>query len=177
MTQGVVKRAQNLEGLLTSIVPVGAFQLSKWYMDCASESGEIVIAYAARLKWRAITLHYASLLVHEPGQKPRVQTTLRASSLPVRDGDVISWTSEALAASGKWTALSSAEPETIYTSPDGDVTWHCHQPRSRAEVTVGDRVVRGLGYVEHLELSVEPWHIPIDSLRWDRFVGERTSLV
>jgi hypothetical protein len=56
---------------------VGAFQLSKWYMDCASESGEIVIAYAARLKWRAITLHYASLLVHEPGQKPRIQTTLR----------------------------------------------------------------------------------------------------
>ena len=156
---------------------MGAFQLSKWYMDCASESGEIVIAYAARLKWRAVTLHYASLLIHEPGQKPRVQTTMRASSEPVRDGDVITWTSEALAASGTWTALSSAEPETIYASPDGDVTWHCHQPSSRAEITIGDRVVRGLGYAEHLELSVEPWHMPIDSLRWGRFVGQRSSLV
>ena len=47
-----------------SIVPVGAFRLSKWYMDCASESGDIVIAYAARLHWRAITLHYASVLVN-----------------------------------------------------------------------------------------------------------------
>jgi len=37
--------------------------------------------------------------------------------------------------------------------------------------------VRGLGYAEHLELSVEPWHMPIDSLRWGRFVGERSSLV
>jgi prolipoprotein diacylglyceryltransferase/protein-S-isoprenylcysteine O-methyltransferase Ste14 len=156
---------------------VGAFQLSKWYMDCASDSGEIVIAYAARLKWRAITLHYASLLVHEPGQKPRVQTTLRASTLPVLAGDVITWTCEALEVSGKWTALSSAAPETIYASPDGDVKWHCHQPRSRAEITIGDRVVRGFGYAEQLELSVEPWHMPIDSLRWGRFVGARSSLV
>jgi protein-S-isoprenylcysteine O-methyltransferase Ste14 len=156
---------------------VGAFQLSKWYMDCASESGEVVIAYAARLKWRAITLHYTSLLVHEPGKKPRVQTSMRASTEPVLDGDTITWTSEALEASGKWTALATAAPETIYASEDGDVTWHCHQPRSRAEVTIGNRVVRGLGYAEHLELSVEPWHMPIDSLRWGRFVGARSSLV
>ena len=156
---------------------MGAFLLSKWYMDCASESGEIVIAYAARLKWRAVTLHYASLLIHEPGHKPRVQTTMRSSTEPKLDGDVITWTSEALGASGKWTSLARAEPETIFASPDGDVKWHCHQPRSRAEITIGDRVVRGLGYAEHLELSVEPWHMPIDSLRWGRFVGERTSLV
>ncbi len=156
---------------------MGAFQLSKWYMDCASDSGEVVIAYAARLKWRAVTLHYASLLVHEPGQKPRVQTTLRASSMPVLEGDVITWTCEALEVSGKWTALSRAEPETMYASPDGDVKWHCHQPRSRGEITIGDRVVHGMGYAEHLELSVEPWHMPIDSLRWGRFVGARSSLV
>jgi len=156
---------------------VGAFLLSKWYMDCASDSGEVIVAYAARLKWRAITLHYTSLLVHEPGQKPRVQTSMRASAEPVLDGEVITWTSESLAASGKWTALASAEPETIYTSPNGDVKWHCHQPRSRAEITIGDRVVRGLGYAEHLELTIEPWQMPIDSLRWGRFVGARSSLV
>jgi protein-S-isoprenylcysteine O-methyltransferase Ste14 len=163
--------------MVTSNAPVGAFLLSKWYMDCAADSGEIVIAYAARLQWRAITLHYASLLVHEPGQKVRVQTSMRSSSEPVRDGDVITWTSEALAASGKWTALASAAPETIFASSDGEVKWHCHQPRARAEITVGERVYRGRGYAEHLELSVEPWRMPIDSLRWGRFVGARTSLV
>jgi protein-S-isoprenylcysteine O-methyltransferase Ste14 len=156
---------------------MGAFLLSKWYMDCVGDAGETVIAYAARLRWRSITLHYASVLIGAPGQPPRVETTMRASPEPELVGGILSWSSPALHIAGRWSSLAPPVEATIFESPEGRVEWRCHQPRAQAEITLGDRVVRGLGYTEHLVLSVEPWRMPIDQLRWGRFVGEHSALV
>ena len=155
-----------------------AFHLSKWYMDCVSEEGEVVIAYAARLRWRAITLHYSGLLRRWPGEDPRTDSSIRACAEPELAGEVLSWSSPAVGFSGRWSLDGPPQPETkIFESPDGEVAWRCLSPHAKAEVTVGERVVRGLGYAEHLVLTVEPWRMPIDELRWGRFVGERSSLV
>jgi len=157
---------------------MGAFRLSKWYMDCVAEDGEVVIAYAARLTWHAFTLHYASILTRKTADgEARTQTSVRATDEPTIADGALAWKSGPLDFSGRWSELGDAIERKIFESRDGDVTWRCVSPRARAEITIGDRVVRGRGYVEHLELTIEPWIMPIDELRWGRFVGEKSSLV
>jgi hypothetical protein len=38
------------------------FSLSKWYMDCVADDGTAFVGYHARLRWRRLTIHYASIL-------------------------------------------------------------------------------------------------------------------
>lgn len=146
-------------------------------MDCVTDEGEVIIAYAARLRWRSISLHYASILTRSPGKDAHTETSMRKTDEPVIDGDALTWSAPALSVSGRWSSLAAPSSSTIFDAPEGKVEWRCLGARADAEITLGDRVVRGRGYAEHLVMSVEPWRMPIDSLRWGRFVGERSSLV
>ncbi|HLJ47884.1 MAG TPA: hypothetical protein VKU01_17835 [Bryobacteraceae bacterium] len=56
--------------------------------------------------------------------------------------------------------------------------WSCLQPDSRASVTTQrGHAIAGPGYLEHLRLSIAPWHMPISQLRWGRIVTDSTSVV
>ncbi len=156
---------------------MGAFRLSKWYMDCVTGDGEVVIAYAAKLEWRSLTLHYASILSRHSGGDTRTQTSMRKADEPTITEGVLAWSAPALGFSGRWSELGAPIDRKIFERNEGEVSWRCLSPRAPAEITIGDRVVRGFGYAEHLTLTVEPWVMPIDELRWGRFVGERSSLV
>ncbi len=37
--------------------------------------------------------------------------------------------------------------------------------------------MEGLGYVEHMTLTIPPWQLPLHELRWGRFLNETNSLV
>ena len=50
-------------------------------------------------------------------------------------------------------------------------------PSATVEVREGGRLVRGLGYAERLEMTVPPWRLPIDTLRWGRFLAPEKSVV
>ena len=142
------------------------FHFSKWYLDCVSAEGEAFLAYCAELRWRALRLHYASLLGHS--------SSLRQAPEPVwRDG-VLEWDAPDLGVSGRWEAL---DPPIEATLLDGDCQWQCLAPRARVDLRVGDRSVRGLGYAEHLTMTVAPWNLEIDELRWGRFLSETDGLV
>ena len=54
-----------------------SFELSKWYLDCVGEGGDVFIAYAAEVRWRAHALRYTSTLVQRAGSATRVEATLR----------------------------------------------------------------------------------------------------
>jgi len=153
------------------------FELSKWYMDCVSDAGDVLVAYVAELRWGRIRLPYASVLFGRAGEAPTVLSTVRASPQPELSGDALSWACPALGVAGCWKSLAAPVGATLFESAEGRVEWRCHQPRARVEIAMGERSVSGLGYAEHLRLTIEPWRMPIDELRWGRFVGERHSLV
>jgi hypothetical protein len=145
----------------------GPFHLSKWYLDCVSGEGEVFLAYCAELRWRALRLHYASVLGHS--------SSLREVPAPVWRGDgVLEWNAPALGVTGRWEVLDPPIQETLM---DGACQWRCLVPRARAEVRVGDRSLLGLGYAEHLTMSVPPWRLGIQELRWGRFLSETDGLV
>lgn len=155
-----------------------SFALSKWYLDCVGDDGDVFIAYVAEVRWRALALRYTSTLVQRAGQEPRVDSTLRSAPFPRFIAGTLSWAAPALHVAGRWASLAPPAGDTLFAGGDGTVEWRCQQPRARAEVTFDAAPpIRGLGYTEHLKLTLPPWQLPIDELRWGRFLAEDASLV
>lgn len=72
--------------------------------------------------------------------------------------------------------LATAEGAAL-TSADGTIEWHCLIPRARATIVTPTARYDGLGYVEHLRLTLPPWAFPFHTLRWGRHLSERHGLV
>ena len=91
------------------------FGLSKWYFDCVAHDGEAVVVYVAKLRWRGLSIGYASLLRHRDG-KTAVRTCLTRFEQPTVHDDCIAWDSGALGVSGTWRAQSPRLTRTILDS-------------------------------------------------------------
>ena len=143
---------------------MAAFHLSKWYLDCVTDSGNTSIAYVGDLAWGPAHLHYSSLL-RSAGNNVTQQNSLRRPSMPEVNGSSISWNSAPFEFAAKWQADSTEVRETVFKNEEGSVEWHCLMPR--AHVRTGND--SGLGYIEHLSMTIAPWKIPIQYLRWGRF--------
>jgi hypothetical protein len=144
------------------------FHLSKWYLDCVTEDGRVFVAYSARLRWHALSLDYTTVLGGASSLKP--------CPAPECSGDRIEWRAPKVGVEGSWLALEAPVCETLYDA-DGTVEWSCLLPRGSAQVRVGSERLRGLGYVERLDMTVPPWRLPIDELHWGRLLTAAGSVV
>jgi hypothetical protein len=112
------------------------------------------------------------------GKHTAVRYSLRKSSMPVERGATIQWQSDSLGIMGVWERLDPPFETELYETSEGVVRWRCLQPRSRATVNLAcGKVVKGLGYLERLDMTLAPWKLPIQELRWGRFLSDRESLV
>ncbi len=153
------------------------FELSKWYLDCVGENGDALIVYFAELRWRGLAVRYASTLACRDG-RVRSTSTLRGCAPPSVSGDTVAWRSRALRASGEWKALAEPLRETVLAREDGAIDWECLQPKSDAAVRADDGPGwSGLGYVERLRVTLAPWRMPVDELRWGRFLSQTDAVV
>lgn len=154
-----------------------SFLLTKWYLDCVAENGDVVILYVADLRWNALTVHYGSLLTVFGG---RVGSTssVRGGAMPeVQDG-TIAVSLPQLDVKGTWQLLRSPIQRTIFESEHGSVDWNCLQPMSQVDLLFrGTTRLTGRGYAECLTLSVLPWKLPMRELHWGRFLSDRDALV
>ncbi len=150
------------------------FHLSKWYADCITEAGDVFIGYAAEVRWRALHIHYASVLECRGTQKPRSRFSLRAGLPPQPQDGALAWRAPALRTSGTWHGMQPPLHEVLL---GGAIEWDCFQPGARVEVRSGEDRMCGLGYIERLGLTIPPWRLPIRELRWGRFVSESDALV
>jgi hypothetical protein len=145
------------------------FGLSKWYLDCVADDGEAVVVYVAELRWRALSIGYSSVLGWRAGET-RVRTSARTSGPPSVHDDSVVCSSESLGFHGTWRSQSTRLTRTILDSDHGRLEWDCLQPRASVSLHVDGRTIEGLGYVEHVRMSVPPWRMPFDTLHWGRFL-------
>ena len=155
-----------------SCAPMAVFRMSKWYLDCVTESGDVSLAYTGSVRWGPVRLHYASLL-ESGGEGVAYRHSLRSQTEPSVENLVLRWHSDALDFGGTWTPDAAMVRETIFKSAEGSIEWHCRAPRARARM----RERSGLGYVEQLSMTIAPWRIPIRTLRWGRFLTPSEWLV
>jgi hypothetical protein len=145
---------------------MASFHLAKWYLDYVTEAGDVEIAYTGRVRWGPVRLHYSSVL-ETTGERIRERRSLRSHRPPEQKDATISWRSKALHVDTTWEGISPSVRETVYRSTNGSVEWSCLMPLARARA----RERSGLGYVEHLEMTIPPWELPIRTLRWGRFTS------
>jgi hypothetical protein len=150
--------------------PRPAFELSKWYLDAVGDDGEVFVGYRAALRWRRLRASYSAALTGG-ADGSRTAASVTSGAEPVLRMGSLAWAAPAIGIEGTWTEDAPALLRTLYDSPDGSVVWACLFPRARAGVRIGSREVRGFGYAERLEMTLPPWKLPLDTLRWGRFLS------
>ncbi len=154
------------------------FTLTKWYLDCVSDDGNLLILYSGQLHWRAISLHYTSLLRCDEQGGVTTKTSLRTGSAPTIADDQILWNPSHLGISGIWNRASEPLVATLLDTDEGIIEWNCMMPKAHVEiVTAEGKRISGLGYGEFLRMTIPPWRMPIDELRWGRFLSGDDAVV
>jgi hypothetical protein len=154
------------------------FSLRKWYLDLVADDGEVVIAYAARLRWGRLRLRYASVLRSPPcGRAVDDFSFVEPWEPPRIEADAVTWRSESLGISGRWERLSAPIGRRLMAASGGAIEWACCAPSARATVRHGADTVRGIGYVESLLLTIPPWKLPFNELKWGRNASDRHAAV
>lgn len=154
-----------------------SFRLSKWYLDCVTDAGDAAVLYWALLQWGPLRLRYGAAILAPTSGSPSERYTLRPDAEPSRDeAGALHWRCRRLDAVGTWEKSEARVARTLLQGSEGLVHWSCVCPRAQATVRVGDHVLRGLGYVEHLAMTIPPWKLPFDELRWGRFLSPTSSL-
>jgi hypothetical protein len=96
---------------------------------------------------------------------------------PRLDGKEISWRAEPLHCEMTLRRRAPRYAKTLLDVGEGRIVWQCEMPDADAHVRIGGRDLRGRGYAELLEMTIPPWRLPIDELRWGRYGGDGVSLV
>lgn len=154
-----------------------SFAVDKWYLDLVTRDGVAVVGYRLAVRWLAFDLQVAARLRVAPGEAPDERSALGDTAAPEIDGRHLSWSPERLGLQATWQAIDAPIACTLLDSPAGRIEWSCPMPRARASVVVDGTRHDGLGYVEHLRLTLPPWAFPFHTLRWGRHVSDQHALV
>jgi hypothetical protein len=156
------------------------FSLSKWYADVVSVDGHVFIGYSAQLQWPPISVSYESALHCRGVGMSKVRSSFRKTRPPVLNdvSGILQWNSAQLKFSGTWTRRSDPIVLDLLSTGGGEIVWSCHLPSAAVALCTeeGDTMT-GLGYVEHLSMSLPPWRLPIRELRWGRFLTGEVAIV
>lgn len=146
-------------------------RFEKSYLDLVDEAGAGCIGYSVRLPAANVTLGGLLRWPADAGS-PACQTRTFRGVWPECDGDRITWRCPALALAGEWRRLSAPIEKVLWSDARRQVRWRVHAPAAEAKLEIGGQRLSGGGYAETLSMDVAPWRLPIETLRWGRFVGE-----
>jgi hypothetical protein len=158
--------------------PAGSsnFNLEKLYLDLIDDNGNCFVLYSAKLKAGLIRINYSGLIFSDSDGM-----TIEKSSLSKLDGtlinDLLIFNNPLLKVTGNWLQTEKPFSSLLYNDEiNNELTWNCHHPKALAEVTFRDKTYKGFGYAETLTLGIKPWKLPIDELRWGRFLSDNYAI-
>jgi len=147
--------------------------LTKWYVDCVDAAGRSAIVYWSALSWRGLQLSVHNLALHEPGVPARYWGGFSRAPEPEVRGGTLTWRPGAPGWSLTGHALGRPFGLRLFERDEGAVDWQCEACPLRLEITLPEgRSLSGLGYAERLTLGLAPWALPIDELRWGRWIAD-----
>lgn len=154
------------------------FLLEKTYLDLVDADGRSAVLYWCLLGWGPVRVGWHAATLHAPGRLPRHASSLAAAPRPAVDAGRISWRSDSIACEVQGTAMQPPLEAVLLPGDDG-LTWRCEAPSAQIRVSLAGQNISGIGYVERLELRRPPWLLPIDELRWGRWIADdgRRSVV
>lgn len=163
--------------MVSQPIAPGEFFLSKLYLDFIGDTGDTMIFYAAELHWCHRKVHYSSWLSYDRNSGTKFKSTFRHVRYPEVMNNTITWNCPNFGFSGTWEPLEKMIQARVFESEEGAVDWICYQPASGVHLRVKGKDLAGKGYAERLTLTLPPWRIPVDQLRWGRFASDDFNVV
>lgn len=155
----------------------GPLHLNKWFLDFVNEDGKLMIFYAAFLQWKGLKVPYSSWLLYCPENGKSQKSRFRKIHLPQQKDNVITWSDPKFGVEGTWESKAAPLESRIFDSDDGYLDWKCFQPASKVQLNINGNTLKGCGYAEQLTLTAFPWKIPMEELRWGRFISPEHNIV
>lgn len=154
--------------------PGGSFALAKLYADCVAPSGEGAIVYAGEVTWKAIKLSLSCMTFFDRDGAASESWALSSGEASLA-GRELRWGhhDSTLLAQASCDGVS----ELLFESAEGSIAFDCIVPDGSVRLTRGTRRLEGRGYAERLEMTIPPWSLPIDSLRWGRLTSPEERIV
>ena len=154
-------------------------QLEKFYVDVVGPDGSGCLGYAVRLDGFGIAATIAATQRWSASASgPIIQQRTLLGRLPAVDERGLTWHCPALGLEGTWSGRERAGAEqTLWIDTHRGVHWQPLAPRAAVTMRLGDLTISGWGYAERMRLDLAPWQLPIDALRWGRFVSPAHSAV
>lgn len=151
------------------------FKLDKYYFDAVDPLGQTWIGYSARLSWFGFCLNYSQSLFSENNQNMSLKTNFQKHPSPQADPEFICNT-KLFSLSAQIHARGFSE--RLHNNTQGLVDWHCLEPSTNMSVRLANKKeFLGIGYIEKLTMTIKPWQLPIASLIWGRFIGQKHTAV
>ena len=145
--------------------------LDKWYLDCVSPDGDLLICYSAKPRWGPIRLCYGARIV-KPAKGPLTQRQSFFPGHAHEEPGAITWSNDRLGIQGAWTGGAPLAETTVVDEPSGVIVWRCLGANCAANIHIDGQRITGTGYVEELSMTIPPWKLPFTDLRWGRYISE-----
>lgn len=157
------------------MTPSGSFELVKWYLDVVEPDGTATIAYWTSLEWLGLNLTWHNVTRYALGAPPAERSSLRGVPAPVVVDQHVAWRSERLGVETIHEPSSGGATLALLDDAKGRIVWECLAPAARARLDRDGLSTAGTGYVERMTMTVPPWELPIDELRWGRWISDDAS--
>ena len=153
--------------------------LEKFYADVVTNDGDGCIGYAVRGGGLGLGATLAaSLRWAADSVAPVVQQRTTRGTLPATTANGIAWSCPALGIDGRWSPdFKIPTASLIWREGRGTLQWQVLAPSAAVTLRLKGETLAGRGYAERLTLDFSPLRLPIDVLRWGRFVSPAQSAV
>ncbi len=149
------------------------FVLTKWYLDSVDAGGRAAILYSTALRWGGASVGWHGVSICDPDRPVTHRASVKSMPLPERNSDGVSWRATPLGCAVNCRPTVSPFGQRLLDRADGVLEWRCEAPAARVDVTLTDAPpLSGIGYAECLSLTVLPWRLAIEDMRWGRWVSD-----
>jgi hypothetical protein len=153
------------------------FKIEKCYFDCIDNQGNCFIIYWARIELSFLRLVYSAVIFNDSDGFTTENSTFKKVSKPLISR-TISYSNEFLNTELTFEGTDSPIQLSLYKKNSAnELIWECHHPKAVAEIIYNGNVYKGLGYAETLFSTINPLRLPIDELRWGRFLSDSYTII
>jgi len=152
-------------------------RLEKLYLDLIDFTGNCFIIYQAKLEFFFIKLYYSEVIFSDAKGVKVVNTSLKKTS-EVLINDLLLFYNQFLQMRGSWKRTDHSLPLFSFRdSLNHELLWNCHHPKALTQIVYEENTYDGYGYAETLSLTIKPWKLSIEELRWGRFLSDDYTVI
>ncbi len=149
------------------------FKLKKWYLDLVTPGGGAFIGYCALAKLGPLPLKYSSILNLSEGGLAESSGPFGVRE-PAAGAGGLSWSFDGKEVFSCGPLNFPAGKRVLFEDKSGRISWHCRAASAPGRAAGAGE---GLAYCESLEMELEKFRLPIETLYWGHFTAPGRSLV